>query len=58
MGYLISFIYIISLIIEGIYTLYYDVIIEEINFEKAINNKNIINGYIDNKLNIQLTEFD
>jgi hypothetical protein len=46
------------LIIEGIYTLYYDVIIEEINFEKAINNKNIINGYIDNKLNIQLTEFD
>jgi len=58
LGYLISFIYIISLIIEGIYTLYYDVIIEEINFEKAINNKNIINGYIDNKLNIQLTEFD
>ena len=55
LGYLICFIYLISLIIEGIYSLYYDVIIDEINWDK---NKNKINEYTDNKLNIQLTELD
>ena len=58
LGYLISFIYLISLIIEGTYTLYYDVIIEEINWDRNKNKVSQINEYIDNKLNIQLTDID
>ena len=56
LGYTMSFIYLFSLFIEGIYTLYYDVIIEEINWDRINNNTNKINDYIDNRLNIQLTE--
>lgn len=58
LGGLISSTYIISLIIEGIYSLYYDKIIEEINWERNNNNMNKINEYIDNKLNIQLTDMN
>jgi len=58
LGYLISFIYLISLIIEAIYTLYYDVIIEEINWDRNNNKVSKINEYIDNKLNIQLTDIE
>ena len=46
----------ISLIIEGYYVLYYDVIIEEINWDRNNNRMNVINEYTDNYLNIQLTE--
>ena len=56
LGYLISIIYLISLIIEAIYTLYYDVIIEEIIWDRNNNKMSQINEYIDNKLNIQLTD--
>ncbi len=58
LGYLIALIYLISLIIEGTYTLYYDVIIEEINWDRNNNKVSKINEYIDNKLNIQLTDID
>ena len=58
LGYFITFIYIISLIIEGIYCLYYDLIIDEINWDRNNNKMNTINEYIDNNLNIQLTEID
>ena len=57
-GYLIALVYIISLIIESFYCLYYDAIIEEINWERNNNNVNKMNDYIDNNLNIQLTEID
>ena len=53
-GYFIFLIYIISLIIEGYYAIYYDVIIEEIKWER--NNR--FNNYIDNHLNIQLTDIN
>lgn len=56
LGYIILIIYILSLIIEGYYVLYYDVIIEEINWDRNNNRMNVINEYTDNYLNIQLTE--
>ena len=58
LGYFMSFIYLISLFIESIYTLYYDVIIEEINWDRNNHNTNKINDYINNQLNIQLTEIE
>ena len=57
-GFFISFIYLISLIIEGYYSIYYDVIIEDIIWDRNNNNKNKINNYIDNNLNIQLTDIE
>ena len=57
-GYFISLIYVISLIIEGFYAIYYDVIIEDIIWDRNNNNKNKFNDYMDNNLNIQLTEIN
>ena len=57
-GYIIGLIYIISLFIESYYCLYYDVIIEEINWDRNNNNNNKMNDYIENNLNIQLTEIN
>ena len=57
-GYIIALIYMISLFIESYYCLYYDVIIEEINWDRINNNNNKMNEYIDNNLNIQLTEIN
>jgi hypothetical protein len=54
-GYLISFVYIITIIIEAIYVIYYDVIIEELTWEKVSNN-NINDGFNKNNLNIQLMD--
>ena len=53
LGYLIVIIYIITLIIEAIYAIYYDVIIEEILLEKQNNN---IGDFNKNNLNIQLVD--
>jgi len=50
-GYLICLIYIITLIVEAIYVIYYDVIIEEIFWEKTNNSENNKNN-----LNIQLVD--
>ena len=48
-GYLIVFIFIITLIIEGIYVIYYDIIINEISLEKQ-NNIGDFNRYLDIQL--------
>lgn len=58
LGYIMALLYIISLTIEGIYTIYYDVIIAEINWDRNNNNMNKINEYIDNKLNIPLDDMN
>ena len=57
-GYIIALIYIIALFIQSYYCLYYDVIIEEINRDINNNNNNKMNDFIDNNLNIQLTEIN
>ena len=49
--YLIYFVYIITLIVESIYLIYFDVIIKEITLEK-----NIINGNTLSNLNIELVD--
>ena len=54
-GYLISFIYIITIIIEAVYVIYYDVIIEELTWEK-VNSNNINDEFNKNNLNIQLMD--
>lgn len=50
-GYLIFFVYLLALIVEAIYVIYYDIIIEEINSEK--NNDGLYGRDI---LNIQLVD--
>ena len=57
-GYIMALIYLISLFIESYYCLYYDVIIEEINWDRNNSNNNKMNDYIENNLNIQLTEIN
>ena len=52
-GYLIVLIYIITIIIEAIYAIYYDIIIEEISLEKINSNNRDFNK---NDLNIQLVD--
>lgn len=53
-GFLVLIIYIITMVIEAVYSIYYDIIIEEISLEK----KNKINFEIinNNYLNIQLVD--
>ena len=48
-GYLIVIIYIITVIVEGIYVIYYDIIIKEISLEKE-NNIGDFNKYLDIQL--------
>ena len=55
-GYLMSLIYIITIIVEAIYVIYYDVIIEELSWEKLNNNNNINDEFNKNNLNIQLMD--
>ena len=54
-GYLMIAIYLITLVIEGIYVIYYDVIIEVITWERINNNKSI-DEFNKNALNIQLVD--
>lgn len=54
-GYLMSLIYIVAIIVEAIYVIYYDVIIEELSWEK-LNNNNIKDKFNKNNLNIQLMD--
>ena len=53
-GYLIVIIYILTLVVEALYVIYYDVIIEEISWEKF--NSNNIDEFNKNNLNIQLMD--
>ena len=53
-GYLIGLIYIVTLIVEALYIIYYDVIIDIISFEKIKNDNN--GDITKNNLNIQLVD--
>ena len=54
-GYLMIAVYLITLVIEAIYVIYYDVIIEVITWERINNNKSI-DEFNKNALNIQLVD--
>ena len=54
LGYFIVLIYLITIVVQAIYVIYYDVIIEVISSEE-INNNNI-NKYNKNDINIQLVD--
>ena len=53
-GYLIGLIYIVALIVEALYIIYYDVIIDIISFEKIKDDNN--GDIAKNNLNIQLVD--
>ena len=55
LGYLMVFIYIITLIVEAIYVLYYDVVKDQIILDK-FNDNNINEDFNKNNLNIQLMD--
>jgi hypothetical protein len=55
MGYLIVFIYLLTIFVQAIYVIYYDIIIEVVSLENSDNNK-IIEGVNKNYLTIQLID--
>ena len=54
LGYLMVLIYIITLVVEAIYVLYYDIVVEQILWDKL--NSNNIDDFNKNNLNIQLMD--